>query len=111
MIDYKEKVIKDNAINEYIDDMKSKLLNGEDFVINGVGVLRPVYRRVKNDNGRNFTVRVRMDYFWDFYTKIIDSCKVDNSKFVRKVRSRNNVAKYLESDKAKESRANRAISN
>ena len=102
---------KNEIINEYIEEMSSKLLNGEDFVIDGVGVLRPVYRRVKNDNGRNFTVRVRMDYFWDFYTKIIESCKKDNSKFVRKVRSRNNVAKYIESGKAKESRVDRTISN
>lgn len=84
--------VYNQVVDDYINGMKSKLLNGEEFVIDGVGVLKPVYRKVKNDYGNNFTVRVRMDYFKEFYDSIIESCKKDNSRFSnRKARSNNNV--------------------
>lgn len=77
--------IPDNVTSDiiygYIESMKDSLIKGKRFYIKGVGFLIPKFRRVKNDQGRDFTITIRLKQDPEFSESIISSCLEDVDKF------------------------------
>lgn len=77
--------IPDNVTSDiiygYIESMKDSLMKGKKFYIKGIGYLVPKYRKVKNDQGRDFTITVRLKQDPEFTRSIISSCLEDENRF------------------------------
>lgn len=71
----------EKLIDNYQEFIRDSLLNGQSVTINGVGVLKPYYRKVKNPMGREFSVKARIDTNKDFEKKILSEYRRNPGKF------------------------------
>lgn len=70
-----------DIIFKYIDSIKDTLIQGKRFYIKGLGYLEPKFRKVKNDQGRNFTITVRLKQDPVFNKSIISSYLENEDRF------------------------------
>lgn len=73
--------IRDLVINDYVKSIKDTLLSGNSFYIDGIGYLRPKYRKVKNDAGRDFAIVISLKQDSDFSKLIVESCMNNKDNF------------------------------
>lgn len=70
-----------NILSIYFDAIRESLLNGKSFEIHGIGTLVPYVRKVKNDNGRDYALKVKLVQSYKFKEDIVKSYENDSTKF------------------------------
>lgn len=76
-----EKSVIDSVIRDYEERIRESLLKGEEVSIPGVGSLKVSYRRVKNDAGRNFSLRVKVKQDRKFARELVTEYNKNPEKF------------------------------
>lgn len=79
-----EKALSDKIISDYVSEIRTKLLNGEEVYVEGIGKLVPSFRRVKNDRGRNYSLGVKVIKDKKFSKEMITAYNKDRDKFIKK---------------------------
>lgn len=75
------RAIADQVLSNYFSSVRVDLLDGKNVIIPGVGTLVPKVRKVKNDKGRDFSVRVKVIQEKKFSKELLGSYEADPSKF------------------------------
>ena len=76
-----EKSVIDSIIRDYESSIRYRLLNGEKVTIEGVGTLSVSYRKVKNDAGRDYSLRVKVKQDRKFAKEIVEEYNKSPNKF------------------------------
>lgn len=72
------------VIDLYNQFIRSRLVRGLDVEIEGVGVLHPYVRQVKNSFGREYSIKVELKQNPGFKDKLVEKYEENNSTFRRK---------------------------
>lgn len=75
------KVLIDGLKKSIYDDIKDRLLKGEDYEIPGVGIIKPNFRRVKAQNKDNFAIVIKIKQDKEFKKQVRDSYISNSRKF------------------------------
>lgn len=78
-----DKALADGVIKQYVSQIRERLLNGNSFKIEGVGVLTPSFRRVKNNYGRNFSIGVKLIKDKNFSEELVNNYLYDTNNFLK----------------------------
>lgn len=77
------KVYAKIAIEAFESFIRDKLISGSDVEIGGIGTLIPYVRKVKNNSGRNFSVRIKVEQDYGFKDELIKQYENDNEIYSR----------------------------
>lgn len=70
-----------SLLDSYRRFICTSVLDGKSVTIDGLGVIRPSYRRVKNPMGREFSIKAKIDNNKDFEKKLVNEFKKNPDKF------------------------------
>lgn len=65
------------------ENIADSLLKGESVYLFGVGTLVPYVRKVKNDKGRDFSVKIKIEQDSCFHDEMVSAYESDNNLFKR----------------------------
>lgn len=68
-------------LSKYKESLAQAVIDGRSVTIEGLGVLKPSYRRVKNPMGREFSIKAKIDNSPEFSRKLLESFNKDPDKF------------------------------
>lgn len=71
----------DTAVQEYLADIRNRILNGEVVSIPGIGKISLKYRRVKNPMGREFSIKPKIDVDPTLDRDILKEYTADPTKY------------------------------
>lgn len=77
----KKKLVVNN--NYTVAEIQNALLDGMDVEIEGIGVLSPRYRKVKNSYGRDYTVTIKIIQNKKMKELLLKSYKKNPENFIK----------------------------